>query len=64
MEANGGIITFKKQQIYKNNHSFKLAMKSLHDKKLVLIRQLRLGNEYKLTDNGEYLGMILNELSK
>jgi len=63
MKNNGNIITFKTQKIYKHNISFKRAMKELHDKKVVLFRQLRTGNEYKLTDFGEVLGMCLNELA-
>jgi len=64
MKNNAEVITFKKQQIYKNNKSFKKAMKEMHDKKLVLINQLRTGNEYKLTEKGEHLGMIFDELTK
>lgn len=64
MKNNGNIITFKTQQIYRHNISFKRAMKELHDKKVVLFRQLRKGNEYKLTDFGEVVGMCLNELAE
>ena len=63
MQKNG-IITFKEQNVYKCNRSFKKAMKELHDLNLVLIRQLRTGNQYKLTNFGENLGMMLNELAK
>lgn len=64
MKNNGNIITFKEQDIYRHNISFKRAMRELHEKKLVLIKQLRTGNLYKLTDFGEHLAMILNELAE
>lgn len=64
MRNNGNIITFKEQNIYSHNVSFKRAMKELHDKNLVLIKQLRTGNRYKLTDFGEHLADVLNELAK
>lgn len=60
MASNGGIVTFKTQNVYKCNRSFKRAMHDLHDRKLVLIRQCPRGNEYKLSYNGMVLGKILN----
>lgn len=63
MRNNGSIITFKTQDIYRHNASFKRAMNELHDKKLILIKQLKTGNEYKLSGFGEQLGLILNELA-
>ena len=64
MFNNGKIINFKMQNIYKDNRSFKKAMKELHGKNIVLINQQKKGNEYKLTLQGEHLGGILNELTK
>lgn len=64
MFRNGGIITYKKQDVYLHNASFKRAMKDMHRLKLVLMRQERTGNEYKLTNFGYNLGMMLNELEK
>lgn len=63
MKNNGNITTFKEQNIYKHNASFKRAMKELHIKKLVMIKQQRIGNLYKLTNFGEHLGMMLDELA-
>lgn len=62
--SDKGVICFKDQEIYKCNRSFKRALKDLHDKELVLIRQMNDGNEYKLTNMGQILGRILNEISK
>lgn len=63
MVNNGEIITFHTQTVYKCNNSFKRAMKQLHDKNVVLVRQQKTGNEYKLTGFGRNLGEILNELT-
>lgn len=63
MTQNGEIITFRTQTVYKCNRSFKKAMKQLHDHDVVMVRQQRTGNEYKLTGFGKNLGEILNELA-
>lgn len=64
MRKNGEIINFKDQDIYNHNISFKRAMRDLHRKKLVMIKQLRTGNLYRLTDMGRALGLILDEITK
>lgn len=64
MRKNGNITNFKEQNIYKCNASFKRAMKDLHDRKVVLMKQMRTGNQYKLTHLGLVLGGILDELAK
>lgn len=63
MASNSDIISFRNQKIYKHNNSFKRAMNELHDKGLVLIKQQRTGNLYKLSDIGRRLGRILNEIA-
>lgn len=63
MAKNCEIMTFRTQTVYKCNISFKRAMKELHDRDVVLVRESRSGNEYKLTGFGRNLGEILNELA-
>lgn len=59
MAKHENIITFKTQKIYSHNMSFKRAMNDMHDRGLVLIKQQRTGNLYKLSDFGEVLGRVL-----
>lgn len=61
MIKNKDVITFKEQNVYKHSASFKRAMRELNEKKVVLIRQLRTGNQYKLSNMGRTLGLILDE---
>jgi len=58
---SGKIIVMENQTIYKNRLSFNRAMKKLHDLKLVVWKQDTNGNEYKLTDFGEHIAVILKD---
>lgn len=55
-----GIISFERQKIYRNNISFKRAMKNLHDLKIVVCKHVKnSSNEYKLTPLGEHVAELL-----
>jgi hypothetical protein len=70
MYGNNKIVTFKEQDIYKSNKSFKKAMKSLHEKDIILCRAIRTDNkkdcfnQYKLTIFGEHIAEILKRIQK
>lgn len=59
---NYRIITFKDQEFYKNNETFKQAMKEMRLHGLVEARRSNGSlNEYKCTDKGQRLGDALFE---
>lgn len=65
MSMENGSVVFKQQIIYKNNRSFKKAMKELIKNDLIALKHLKIKNrfynQYWLTAEGRFFASYISE---